>query len=98
MKAIVEYTAQEYNEMKDKQHELFEKIKGYTYGELIAFVKTYGYAHYGFSGVYTESLVEALGREPTPDEIIILVDGGFSHFGATCNINGRHFRGRVNTD
>lgn len=47
---------------------------------------------------YTDKLVEVLGHEPSPDEISMLVDNGFSHFGASCSINGRHFRGRVNID
>ena len=98
MKAIVEYTRQEYIEMRDKHHDLLDRISRYDYKDLLEFSKTVGYAHYSFSGAYTETLVKALGRVPTPDEIIMLVDGGFSHFGATCNINGRHFRGRVNTD
>lgn len=98
MKATVELTKEElkkYNEMYDN---LQKKIKGVDMNELISYSRTSGYAHYKFTGTYTEKLCEALGRTPTGEEIIMLVDGGFSHFGASCSVYDGHFTGRVNTD
>ena len=99
MKAIVEYTKEEYAFMSKKWKELRDKTNGMARSELFDnYTKTSGYAHYTFSGDITDKLVEALGHEPSPDEIIMLVDDGFSHFGANCSISGRHFSGRVCTD
>lgn len=99
MKAITEYTNEEAEAMSKKWHELRDKTKVIPRAELFDnYSKTSGYAHYKFSGDITDKLVEALGHEPSPDEIIMLVDNGFSHFGASCSINGRHFSGRVNID
>lgn len=99
MKAIVEYTKEEAEAMSKKWKELRDKTKGLSRTELFSnYRKTNGYAHYKFSGDITDKLVEALGHEPSPDEIIMLVDYGFSHFGASCSIHGRHFSGRVNID
>lgn len=99
MKAIVEYTNEEAEAMTKKWHELRDKTKSIPRNELFDnYTRTSGYAHYKFSGDITDKLVEALGHEPSPDEIIMLVDSGFSHFGASCSINGRHFSGRVNID
>lgn len=60
--------------------------------------KSSGYAHYTFSGKVSDEMVEEMGRMLTGDEIIMLVDGGFSHFGASCSISGQAFRGSVNID
>lgn len=99
MKAIVEYTKEEAEIMSKKWNELRDKTKGIPKAELFDnYSRTSGYAHYKFSGDITDKLVEVLGHEPSPDEIIMLVDSGFSHFGASCSINGRHFSGRVNID
>ena len=99
MKAITEYTNEEAEAMSKKWHELRDKTKVIPRAELFDnYSKTSGYAHYKFSGDITDKLVEALGHEPSPDEIIMLVDNGFSHFGASYSINGRHFSGRVNID
>lgn len=99
MKAITEYTDKEIDEMSSKWHELRNKTNSIPSDELFDnYTQTSGYAHYKFSGDITDKLVEALGHEPSPDEIIMLVDGGFSHFGASCTINDRHFGGRVNID
>ena len=99
MKAIVDYTNEEAEAMSKKWNELRDKTKVIPRAELFDnYSITSGYAHYKFSGDITDKLVEALGHEPSPDEIIMLVDDGFSHFGANCSISGRHFSGRVCTD
>lgn len=99
MKAIVEYTKEEAETMSKKWKELRDKTKDIPRTELFSdYKRTSGYAHYKFSGDITDKLVEALGHEPSPDEIIMLVDDGFSHFGASCSVNSRHFSGRVCID
>lgn len=99
MKAIVEYTNEEAEAMSKKWNELRDKTSSIPRKEWFDnYSRTSGYAHYKFSGDITDKLVEVLGHEPSPDEIIMLVDNGFSHFGASCSINGRHFSGRVNID
>ncbi len=99
MKAIVDYTKEEAEAMSKKWNEIWDKTKVIPRAELFDnYSRTSGYAHYKFSGDITDKLVEVLGHEPSPDEISMLVDSGFSHFGARCSINGRHFSGRVNID
>ena len=99
MKAITAYTKEEAEVMSKKWNELRDKTSSVPRKEWFGnYTRTSGYAHYKFSGDITDKLVEALGHEPSPDEIIMLVDSGFSHFGASCSINGRHFSGRVNID
>lgn len=98
MKAIVELTPEEmkkYNEMYDR---LMKAVKGIPSTQLYDYSEKRGYAHYTFNGTYTAKLCEVLGRTPTGEEIIMLVDGGFSHFGASCSVYDGHFTGRVNTD
>lgn len=100
MKAITEYSPAEYEQMRKKHAALLNAIKDAPHDGLIAICRQRGYAHYKFNGVYTPWLVELLGRHPDEDEIIMLVDGGFSHFGATCSVRteSMHFAGRVNID
>lgn len=100
MKAIVELTPDEYLKMHEKYKALMKAIDGHNRNELLRVTKTSGYAHYKFSGFYTYKLTELLGHEPDEDEIIMLVDSSYSHFGAGCTINraSRAFSGRVNTD
>lgn len=100
MKAITEYTPQEYSKMHQKREALCEAIKGVPLDELLASTVERGYACYRFTGVYTPYLVELLGRHPDADEIIMLVDGGFSHFGASCTVNNdsQQFHGFVYVD
>lgn len=96
MKAITECTPSEYQAILAAYHTLCGKISGYHTNELLSNLKrTFGYAHYTFSGRITDKLVELLGREPTANEIIMIVDSGFSHFGAQCTITGRNFSGIV---
>jgi len=94
MKAIVDLTPEEAQESL----KTYEGIKAFR--ELIDYNRTSGYAHYKFTGSYKQELVDILGRHPTSNEIIMLVDGGFSNFGASCGVNASlmTFTGRVNTD
>ena len=101
MKAITEYTEEEYIKMQAKSRALGEAIKGFKREELFTYQRRPGYAKYDFWGTYTDKLVEALGgRHPDAEEIIMLVDSGYSHFGASCNINAsqKAFSGYVYTD
>lgn len=99
MKAIVDYTDEEIQVMRERLTKLKEAVKGTNSRDWFEnYTKSYRYGHYCFSGDITDKLIELLGREPTTDEIIMLVDNGFSHFGAGCSIIGRHFNGHVDTD
>lgn len=99
MKAITEHTPAEYKRLSEVRTKLFAAIADVPRGALfINIMKSRGYAHYKFYGVYSDKLVECLGREPTDEELIMLMDGGFSHFGATINRAGHGFQGRVNID
>lgn len=98
MKAICELTTLERDALSKKYKALRVKTEGVSKRKLLDFSKKQGYAHYTFSGYVTDELIDLLGRMPDTDEIIMLVDGGFSHFGATCTLNGRRFSGRVNID
>lgn len=98
MKAIVSLSEQEHQEYSEIQSNLNEKIKEYEFNDLIHYRKLSGCAKYNFSGTYTDKLVEALGREPKGEEIIMLVDGGFSHFGASCSVHDGTFSGYVYID
>lgn len=99
MKAITEYTIQEAADQSVKCKELLKKVEGTTRSDWFEdFRKQPGYAHYKFSGTITDKLVELLGHEPSATELIIMIDGGFSHFGAQCSMSGRRFSGRVNID
>jgi len=100
MKAIVAYTEKEYAKMLKKYNNLRDAVKDIDSRELYAYSRQSGYAHYKFQGTYTDKLVEALGHAPDSDEIIMLIDHGFSHFGASCTVDTVHksFSGRVNVD
>ena len=77
MKAITEYTPGEYQAMLAAYHTLCGKVSGYYTNELLGNLqRTFGYAHYRFSGHITDKLVELLGREPTAAEVIMIVDVG----------------------
>lgn len=99
MKAICELTKREHDALSKKYAALREKTKGVRMDELFThFKKTPGYASYTFNGYVSDKLIDLLGRKPDSDEIIMLVDSGFSHFGATCTVNNRSFSGRVYVD
>lgn len=100
MKAIVEMTPEEYGKMHEKYMTLLSAIEGHSRSDLITYTRSSGYAHFKFSGTYTDKLVQLLGRHPNEDEIIMLVDSGYCHFGAGCTIDHvrRSFSGRVNID
>jgi hypothetical protein len=93
MKAIVALTSEEHKQYSDAYQKLCDKTRGIKLFGTLA--RKPGYAHYTFSGTMTDEL---LALNPTQDDIIMLVDSGFSHFGATCAIDGKSFRGKVNID
>lgn len=97
MRAIVEQPREEIERLNGVQKHL--KEVGLTrQNAFVDYQTTSGYAHYTFRGQQSSEVVEKLGRGLTSEEIIILADGGFSHFGATCTVGGTGFAGRVNTD
>ena len=100
MKAIVDLTEKENAALSATYSALKKATAGKSLSELMDVKQRTGYAHYTFEGTYTPLLVDLLGRHPTEDEIIMLVDEGFSHFGAICDVSHDRmtFHGRVNTD
>ena len=100
MKSITEYTPEEKNEMIEKLRKLRETLKNTPVTELFEdYNRRIDYAHYTFSGKISDKLIQLLGRIPTADEIIMIADGGFHHFGATCSIfPDRSFSGKINID
>lgn len=99
MKPVVELTESEYKLLSEIWQNLRARTNEVSRNELITLdYRAYGYTHYNFSGEIHQRLVDLLGREPTDDELIMLVDGGFSHSGASCTIFGRSFQGCVCTD
>lgn len=99
MKAVTEYNDTELRQAQETYNNLRQKTND-TEKPLLEFTKRSGYAHYKFEGVYRAELITALGRTPTPEELIMLIDNGFSHFGASCSIDHatRKFWGHVNID
>lgn len=100
MKAVCDLTTEEYKQYRDLQANLREKL-GFNfscYEQFKDFRRISDYAHYDFYGTVTQELIDKLGHMPTAEEVIILVDGGFNHFGAMCAFNGKNFRGYVNID
>lgn len=100
MKAIVELKIEEYQALLQASRYLRETLVGVPFKDLFEDLSiTRGYGNYKFQGKVSQVLIDKLGRKPTVDEIIILVDGGFSHFGAVCGYIGElTFNGRVDTD
>lgn len=99
MKPILELTKAEHESLRAT----YNRLKAYTKGLpksdwFVDLKRRSGYASYSFSGEVSDSLLGRLGRMPTADEIIMLVDGGFSNFGAECAISGRRFAGKVYID
>lgn len=92
---------------RDKFFELLSKLKkcmrlgGHSREDLIVYHKQKSYGRYFFEGAYTDLLVYALERDPTADEIIMIVDNSVSHLsGSRCSVDPytQTFYGTVNTD
>ena len=98
LKAIVELTDEEYAKQAAIYSNLKDLLKTAKKAELINYSRNAGHAHYTFTGSYTKKLCILLGHIPTYVEILMIVDGGFSHFGASCTVRGTLFYGRVNID
>lgn len=99
MKSITAYTEEEITLMSAKWHELEQKIQGVPMSDLFDnYMVRRGYSLYDFYGDVSDKLIALLGREPSVDEIIMIIERGFYHFGATCELHNRHFHGTVYTD
>lgn len=100
MKAVCDLTTEEYERYRTLQANLRKKLGSNfnCYEQFKDFRRISGCAHYDFYGAVSQELIDKLGRRHTADEIIILVDDGFNHFGAACFFNGRKFSGYVNID
>ena len=100
MKATTDYTDEEYINMQHKRTALYGAIAGHQYSELFTYQRRVNDSRYSFGGRYTDKLVELLGRHPDEEEIIMLIDCGYSHCGAFCTIDrvNKIFGGHVNTN
>lgn len=99
MKAIVDYTDEEYKKQSEICNNILKLVKSIPYEERWKRnERKSGYAHYTFVTEPTEKMIEVIGRKPTTDEMIMIVDNGFSHFGASCSEHNGVYTGRVNTD
>ena len=71
-----------------------ENIKKYA-----SFSKSYGYAHLDIEGQFSDELYKKLGRWPTEEEAIALIDNNRWNFGAMCCVHSDgSFYGRINID
>ena len=99
MKAIVEYIEEELIKQRAVRDNILGLIKDIPYEEKWEInERRNGYAHYTFKVKPSQKMLDAIGRNTTTSEIIIIVDGGFSHFGASCSEYNGVYTGRVNTD
>lgn len=102
MKAIVAMNKDELKHYDTITMNLYDKLGKEAFSDHTAFEEIHkkpGYAHYTFKGKLSPTVAKKLGRMPTPDEVIILVDSGYSHFGASCSLSpDGTFSGRVCTD
>jgi len=97
IKSITDYNKEEMDMQREVWSDLKDKIDKCG-SDLIDYKKYPRYGRYTFEGEYTDKLVEVIGHEPTPDEIIMIVDCGFTHFGAKCYIADHRFNGEVYTE
>jgi len=99
MKAITEYTEDEFIKQGEIRNNIMGAVKNIPYNEKwdMREIKR-GYAHYAFKVKPSQKMIDAIGRAPTTDEVITIVDDGFSHFGASCSEHNGIYSGRVNID
>lgn len=99
MKACEELTKEDVEKYRARLMQLRAarlKIKPETWFDKLS-TKT-GYAHYTFEGTVSAAFLAQIEGPLTEDDIIMLVDDGFSHFGAYCRLDGNAFSGKINTD
>lgn len=99
MKAVTELNEEETEKQVIERDNILSLIKDVTYEERWEIKEiNVGYAHYNFKVKPSQKMLDAIGRKPTTNEMIMIVDGGFSHFGASCTESNGIYTGRVNTD
>ncbi len=87
MKASCEMTLEEKEHYMKTLAALNSSLVGLERDEiLLHFKKTNNSGGYSFSGQFSAEAEVELGRMPTPDEIILLIDNSVSHFGAACTL------------
>ena len=96
MKATVAMTEEERIRVHNILVFLYYRLVGVDINKLFLGFRRSSYrAPYTFYGEVSDELINRLGRMPTCEEIIMIVDSGFSRFGASCTLNGRYFYGQV---
>ena len=99
MKSITEQTGHERDRLREVVNHLRTVTEGMSYNELFDdYLCLIFRGRRLASGKVSDELLKRLDRMPTEEEIIILVDRGFSHFGASCTIVDRAFSCTVYTD
>lgn len=85
------------HEAKERFDALMAKVRGVKWFESKR--TTPGYAHYTFRVELAKEVIEALGREPTPEEVVFMVDNWPYNFGFKCEkAKGGVYYGEVYTD
>lgn len=96
MRATVDLTEGERLYYQRMLVNLYNKLHGIDINLLILGYRRSSYrAPCTFCGEVSDLFISLLGRMPTSEEIIMLVDSGFSRFGATCSTYGRCFYGNI---
>lgn len=104
MKPTLQLTPEEYERLLMKHTALRGALDGHNHGELLTIERCFDNSlglsgsAYSFRGRYTNRLVELLGKHPDDEEIIMLVDAGYCHYGATCTVDTdlMTFKGSIN--
>ena len=99
MRSVCFRTIKEETQLRENVKSIRTLTNGMSKDDLFDGLQIFrGYNEYGFVGMVSNKLTTLLGRCPTADEIVILIDGGANNFGAECNVSGGHFNGTIYTD
>lgn len=99
MKAIFEQTGHERERLTEVLNNIKAKTQDMTMDQMFDNYNTLiTHGRKMASGSISEALIERLGRMPTEEEVIMLIDRGFYHFGASCTFSKRLFSCMIYTD
>lgn len=99
MKAIFEQTGHERERLTEVLNNIRVKTEGMKMSDMFDNYKTQTTRGRKMAtGIISDALIEQLGRIPTEEEVIMLIDRGFYHFGASCTFSERSFSCMIYTD
>ena len=99
MKAIFEQTGHERERLTEVLNNIKAKTQGMTMDQMFDnYTTLITHGRKMATGIISEALIERLGRMPTDEEVIMLIDRGFYHFGASCTFSERLFSCMIYTD